>query len=215
VNPLVLEVAAQTSPRRGLEAKFSVAFCAALALADLAWSREFGSSMNEHGQVLPSALDVRRARLEPQARQAAEERGRRRSGRPRSARRWPNRARRIGRPAYAARPRRPTSRRGARRGDLGCRRAAPARPAKARGATPTRYASSNTRRSPRCDSPMARSDHEQQAHQNDPFGRRQEVAGSRIETACDGQPAMKPRFDPITPARRRPCAAFANTMQHT
>jgi 2-methylcitrate dehydratase PrpD len=32
VNPLVLEVAAQTSPRTGLEAKFSVAFCAALGL---------------------------------------------------------------------------------------------------------------------------------------------------------------------------------------
>jgi 2-methylcitrate dehydratase PrpD len=32
VNPLVLEVAAQTSPRTGLEAKFSTAFCAALGL---------------------------------------------------------------------------------------------------------------------------------------------------------------------------------------
>jgi 2-methylcitrate dehydratase PrpD len=32
VNPLVLEVAAQTAPRTGLEAKFSVAFCAALGL---------------------------------------------------------------------------------------------------------------------------------------------------------------------------------------
>ncbi len=32
VNPLVLEVAAKTAPRTGLEAKFSVAFCAALGL---------------------------------------------------------------------------------------------------------------------------------------------------------------------------------------
>lgn len=44
VNPLVLEVAAKTAPRTGLEAKFSIGFCAALALVHgEAGESEFGA----------------------------------------------------------------------------------------------------------------------------------------------------------------------------
>jgi 2-methylcitrate dehydratase PrpD len=43
VNPLVLDVAAKTSPRTGLEAKFSVAYCAAMGLVHgEAGEEEFG-----------------------------------------------------------------------------------------------------------------------------------------------------------------------------
>jgi 2-methylcitrate dehydratase PrpD len=60
VNPLVLEVAAKTEPRTGLEAKFSVAYCAAVGLVHgEAGEAEFGERRLRDADVAQVAARVR------------------------------------------------------------------------------------------------------------------------------------------------------------